>query len=80
VTESSLTPAENMPEIYREAWRGMAEAMYQAYGDSVEWKAVSGHPMPEFKNVGPRVEGAWCIAAERAYRYSSAISPQARKL
>lgn len=63
------TPAESIPDMFREAWKPMAQAMYEAYGDSVDWKAVSGHPMPTFAKVGERVEGAWCIAAERASRY-----------
>ncbi len=63
------TPAENLSEMEREAWRGVAEAQYNAYGDSVGWKAVSGHPMPRFEEVGARVEGAWCIAARAGIEY-----------
>lgn len=67
--EQPKTAAESIPDMFREAWRPMAQAMYEAYGDSVDWKAVNGRPMPKFVDVGERVEGAWCITAERASRY-----------
>lgn len=62
-TEPKLTPAEACSDQFRAIWRPMAAFMYNAYGESVHWKAVSGHPMPPFSEVGRRVEGAWCIAA-----------------
>lgn len=63
------TPAESLSEMEREAWRGMARAMYEAYGDSVGWKSVSGHLMPPFEALGARIEGAWCIAARTGSAY-----------
>lgn len=65
-TESTLTPAELVSDPLREVWRPMAKAMYEAYGEAVTWKAVSGHPMPPFSDVGRRVEGAWIMAAIKA--------------
>lgn len=64
--EQALTIAESLPSDFRVAWRDKAKMMYEAYGDSVGWKAISGHPMPKFEDVGPRVEGAWCVAAASA--------------
>lgn len=63
---SEPTFAETLPSDFRISWRDKAKMMYEAYGDSVNWKAVSGHPMPKFDDVGARVEGAWCVAAARA--------------
>jgi hypothetical protein len=62
----NMTKAEQLSEDFRASWRALARTMYEAYGDSVDWKAVSGHPMPKFEDVGVRVEGAWCIAASAA--------------
>ena len=68
--QSPPTIAESLPETERETWRSDARLMYEAYGESVGWKAVSGAPMPPFSEVGARVEGAWCIAAKTlAARY-----------
>lgn len=64
--DPTTVPAELISDIYREAWSGSAEAMYNAYGASVNWKAVSGHPMPAWKDLPPRISGAWCVAAEAA--------------
>jgi len=38
---------------------------YEAYGDSVNWTAVSGTPMPTWDETLPRIREAWCAAAER---------------
>lgn len=65
-TSLRRTPAEDLPDEFRMAWRDKAKIMYEAYGDSVDWKAVSGHPMPKFEDVGARVEGAWCVSAASA--------------
>lgn len=61
--EPKPAPAEDLPSDFRINWKETARKMYEAYGDSVNWKSVSGHPMPKFDDVGPRVEGAWCVAA-----------------
>lgn len=72
-TETLLTPAEACSDEFRFVWKPLAAAMYTAYGDSVHWKAVSGHPMPPFSEVGRRVEGAWCLAAMTALSEAAKI-------
>lgn len=36
---------------------------YTAYGEAVGWTAVSGSPMPQWDNIGEKVQGAWTKAA-----------------
>ncbi len=67
VAPNEPTPAENLDPAFRAIWREKAKRMYTAYGDSVNWTSVSGQPMPRFDDVGPRVEGAWCVAADAAF-------------
>lgn len=74
-TEIVLTPAEACSDEFRAAWRVMAAVMYNTYGDSVGWKAVSGHPMPPFSEVGRRVEGAWCLTAMAALSEAARTRP-----
>lgn len=70
------TLAETLPSDFRISWRDRARVMYEAYGDSVNWKAVSGHPMPKFDDVGARVEGAWCIAAASSAFHAAVGAPK----
>jgi len=70
-----MTKAEQLSDDFRASWRELAKTMYEAYGDSVDWKAVSGHPMPKFEDVGVRVEGAWCVAASAAVGALTKMNP-----
>jgi cellulase/cellobiase CelA1 len=54
-----------------------AETAYQRYGDAVGWLAVSGHPMPRWEALQPRIRGAWCEAARGALGLPAAVAPGA---
>lgn len=71
-----MTPAEQLPEEKRALFRPYAKTMYDAYGDSVGWKSVTGSDMPSFENVGARVEGAWCMAVEGLFRRFASMTPE----
>lgn len=63
------TPAERADDKFVLAWSGMAERMYSAYGDSVDWKNFWGGPMPKWAELPRRIRAAWCFAAADASQY-----------
>ena len=54
-----------------------AETAYQRYGDAVGWLAVSGHPMPRWSELAPRIRGAWAEAVRGALGLPAAVAPGA---
>lgn len=43
--------------------RSLGVIAYEAYGDSVDWKTFDGRPMPEWSDLGERIQQAWVDAA-----------------
>lgn len=37
---------------------------YDAYGEFTGWRTFDGRPMPEWVDLGERVQGAWQAAAD----------------
>lgn len=47
----------------------LAKAMYLSYGETTEFKNYQGNPMPDWKDLTPKIQGAWEAAACRAIGY-----------
>lgn len=46
----------------------LGKVAYDAYGNSVQWKTVSGHQMPLWEEQHPRLKAAWDSAAQAVAR------------
>lgn len=44
-------------------YRVMAQKMYQAYGETTDFKNYQGLEMPQWKDLGPKIQLAWEKAA-----------------
>ncbi len=43
----------------------MAQEAYKAYGSVTDWKNYQGLPMPEWKNLPPKIQEAWRASVTR---------------
>ncbi|MFF1469127.1 hypothetical protein [Streptomyces mirabilis] len=48
--------------------RELAKLAYTAYSDSVNGRNVRGEPLPEWDELGERIQTAWEVAAEAVAR------------
>ncbi|MFJ9114493.1 hypothetical protein ACIRJO_02975 [Streptomyces sp. NPDC102394] len=46
----------------------LAKAAYAAYGGATGGKNFRGEPMPEWEDLGPKIQTAWEVAAEAVAR------------
>lgn len=51
----------------------VAQRAYTSYGEAVGWTAVSGSPMPQWHNLGEKIQGAWCKAAAAILAYGQMV-------
>lgn len=49
----------------------LAKVAYRAYGETTDFKNFRGEPMPEWNDLGERIQKAWVAAA-------SAVADRAR--
>lgn len=56
-----VLPEPPKPAAHHVVWEA-ARKSYNRYGDSVEWKAVSGNPMPVWEDLPFRIQKAWMSA------------------
>ena len=52
-----------------------AETAYERYGAAVGWLAVSGHPMPRWEALQPRIRSAWAEAVRGALGLPPGVAP-----
>lgn len=46
----------------------LAQIAYRAYGETTDFKNFRGEPMPEWENLGDRIQSAWIAATEAVRR------------
>jgi hypothetical protein len=46
----------------------LARTAYRAYGETTDFKNFRGEPMPEWDNLGDRIQAAWVAATEAVRR------------
>lgn len=52
----------------------LAKIAYQGYGESVGFKNYQGNPMPEWKDLGEKIQNAWVAAIAAALDYLAVAS------
>lgn len=55
----------------------LAKIAYRAYGESTNFKNFRGEPMPEWKDLGKRIQKAWIAAATSVEVAVRSGSPEA---
>jgi hypothetical protein len=51
-----MIPEQRSPE-------DLAKIAYRAYGETTDFKNFRGEPMPEWENLGDRIQSAWIAAS-----------------
>lgn len=58
------------------ATEDLAKVAYRAYGETTDFKNYRGEPMPEWENLGARIQAAWLAAAGAVARTVAAGGAQ----
>ena len=55
----------------------LAQLAYKAYGGAVHGRSVRDEPLPDWNDLGPKVQNAWEVAAEAVARKALRLGGQA---
>lgn len=53
-----------------------AKVGYDAYGESVDWKAYNGERMPDWDALPERIKAAWVVATDKVRGITAALAAQ----